>query len=96
MESMNLTQEEKAVVEQYLHDDLSFRYALMAYWPYLIPSVFMAGYGLLNKEYVALSIAFALLFSMAIWFLYNSGKAGRTLQSALKKYHQASTISNEE
>lgn len=93
---MKLTQKEKTAVEQYLQDDLSFRQAIMLYWPYLIPSIVMASYGFIQKEYIALLIAFSLLLMMAFWFLYYSGKAGKSLQSALRKYHEEFSKQSEE
>jgi hypothetical protein len=96
MENMRLTPEEKAAVEQYLKDDLSFHRTIILYWPYIIPSAVMAGYGFIKKEYIAVFIAFVLLLAMAFWFLYYSGKAGKNLQSALKKYHQKVSDLNEQ
>ena len=83
---MELTEKEQAVVSQMLTEDVGFYGTISIIWPYLIPLVFAASYTVFNFDIFAISVTFLLIFSVIVWYLYQSGKSAKVLQSALRKY----------
>lgn len=83
---MNLSEKEKAAVAQFLSEDVGFAGILSMTWPYLLPLLFAAGYGVFTYDIIAISMSFLFIFMLIFWYLYHSGKSGKVLQSALRKY----------
>lgn len=82
---MKLTPEEKAVVAQCIADDPSLKRTLSIFWPYILPLFAAAIYGVLEKDYIILSIAFFSLIVEVIWYLNETAKSAGHLKAALIK-----------
>ncbi len=83
---MKLTQEEKAIVIQYLNSDPSIWGTVKEYWPMLLPMIILEGYGLFNSDILASGMAFVFLIGFMFWFFKEGGKLSVHLKNALKKY----------
>lgn len=91
---MDLTPEERAVVAQCIAEDPSFKRALIMYWPYMLPLCAAAFYGVMEKDYILIGIAFFLLLCEILWFLNETVKSSSYLKSALIKYDSSASSDN--
>ncbi len=85
---MNLSKEEKAIVTHQLTEDYGFVRTLSVYFPYLLPPCILAVYGFIQQEPIAQALAFAVLLLQVIWYIYQMGRSGKHLKSALEKYEK--------
>jgi hypothetical protein len=96
MSDLNFTPEERNYIERMARQRPGIGQYIWFYVSVFTPLVFFAGYGIINRDFIAEFVAFAGLFMIVIWRIAQECTHVQVLQSALQKiaaHEQASDAS---
>lgn len=86
---IKFSKEEKAAISRLLFEDDRLQAVILAIFPYLLPTMLLAAYGIYYTEYVACSLSYICLLGLSIWYLKISGTYAKMLKSTVRKYEVA-------
>jgi hypothetical protein len=84
-----LTADERRVIAQYLAQGTDSRKLWLEVFPYLFPPVVFAIFGIWQRDFAAVALAFVVLLALAIWYLARQHDASQHFYTALRKYEGA-------
>ena len=84
-----LTRDEKSAIARYLATEHTPGSLWWEMSPYLLPPVAFAIYGAWRREVDVVTIAFAVLLALVVWYLSYANSKSKHLLSAVRKYEDA-------
>lgn len=84
-----LTEDERKVIAQFLAQGGSSRKFWLDVSPYLFPPVVFAIFGIWQRDFAAVALAFVVLLALAIWYLLRQDGVSQHFYTALRKYEDA-------
>lgn len=82
---IELSREEQVVVYSFINEKVGFWRELSHIWPYFLPLMLLALYGLIIFDPIITLGSVVSSFIAIIWYVTRSSSATKDLQSALKK-----------
>jgi len=81
----NLTVEEQRTISRYLADSRGPLEFFLQYAIYFVPSLVFALYGIWKADFVAVTLAYAVLFGLVLYLLNRQARANPIFRSAIAK-----------
>jgi len=81
----NLTPEEQRTIARYLAESRGLFESFLQYAIYFVPSLVFALYGIWKADFVAVTLAYAVLFGLVVYLLNRQARANPIFRSAIGK-----------
>lgn len=87
-----LSNEEKEVILRVINQKQGLLSAFIDFLPYIIPSLALSIYGLIDLDFLATFVAYSILLSMVVFYIIYTERSGKLLRLALQKYESEAKL----